>query len=41
PLVDNQTNDDQQQTSPTKSNRSSINSFEEWKQQQLQADLLR
>ncbi|CAM4745449.1 unnamed protein product [Rotaria magnacalcarata] len=41
PLVDNQTNDDQQQTSPTKSNRSSINSFEEWKQQQLQADLLK
>ncbi|CAF0734847.1 unnamed protein product [Rotaria sordida] len=42
-MVDNQSTDDQQQATPSssKSNRSSINSFEEWKQQQLQADLLK
>ncbi|CAF2607211.1 unnamed protein product [Rotaria sp. Silwood2] len=42
-VLDNQTTDDQQQatSSSPKSNRSSINSFEEWKQQQLQADLLK
>jgi len=41
-VADNQTSDDHQQTAtlPTKKNLSSINSFEEWKQQQLQADLL-
>jgi hypothetical protein len=42
-VVDTQTNDDPQQTTPpasTKKNLSSINSFEEWKQQQLHADLL-
>ncbi|CAF0799785.1 unnamed protein product [Adineta ricciae] len=45
-IVNNQTTDDQQQqqqqpssTSSTKKNLSSINSFEEWKQQQLHADL--
>ncbi|CAF3432715.1 unnamed protein product [Rotaria sp. Silwood1] len=40
-VADNQTTDDQQQASPStpKNNRSNINSFEEWKQQQLQADL--
>ncbi|CAF1634090.1 unnamed protein product [Adineta ricciae] len=46
-IVNDQTTDDQQQqqqqqpasTSSTKKNLSSINSFEEWKQQQLHADL--
>ena len=40
-IVNNQTNDDQQQpaSTSTKKNLSSINSFEEWKQQQLHADL--
>jgi fibronectin type 3 domain-containing protein len=41
-VVDNQTNDEPQSTTPTtiKKNLSNINSFEEWKQQQLHADLL-
>jgi hypothetical protein len=41
--AENQTNEEQQpQAAPatTKKNLSSINSFEEWKQQQLHADLL-
>jgi hypothetical protein len=41
-IADNQIQDEQSQTSSTtvKKNLSSINSFEEWKQQQLHADLL-
>jgi hypothetical protein len=40
PVADNQTNDEQTTTTTKRNQSTSINSFEEWKQQQLHADML-